>query len=499
MSTAMEPSRGLMAALEFFNLYRWVVWTRGYKRAIPARDYHLQLVLSVLATALTLFLIVEGLAAQVGVPMVTLEQILYPDPTTIMRLFSKAVEGTVASVTCTCSNLQTKLSAVSTWNATEDSLCPAIREFVSFSPDNFNLLNDQRNDFCIGTPGVPGTDLAWDAFLANITDTIVTPGDLFAGSTPAELDEYTYNLAIGIQRGLCGLAFGSRQQNLGGPLGGSGFPFRAAPSDSGLQNMCPSGIDNFFVPPIFVNSAFSANFVRVQQTRARALLQAASSLCFSLLDLRSSFLEAVRDVPLVTPLALSPSDLASAVERAWFDALKSSSTLASSSVPGAPSGEDPLAAFTGAGGSGSARFPRQDLPGGSISPPIDLSLGAFPFSSRLPLYRTDFLTGASTVYFVTAFTADTLEPVPVLAGNARVRADTAPGLFPYVQTRSPDIGNHATPGFVPGVTQNWVPLGDDFLSVLDTCASGLPLSIDVHNLRPLDVPARFDSARMQPP
>ena len=36
---------------------------------------------------------------------------------------------------------------------------------------------------------------------------------------------------------------------------------------------------------------------------------------------------------------------------------------------------------------------------------------------------------------------------------------------------------------------DWVPLGDDFISLLDACAQAQPLFIDVHNVRPVAWPA----------
>jgi hypothetical protein len=48
-----------------------------------------------------------------------------------------------------------------------------------------------------------------------------------------------------------------------------------------------------------------------------------------------------------------------------------------------------------------------------------------------------------------------------------------------------------TPGFVSGVTQGWLPLGGDMMTLLDACADGVPLSVDVHNARPLNMFTAF--------
>ena len=48
-----------------------------------------------------------------------------------------------------------------------------------------------------------------------------------------------------------------------------------------------------------------------------------------------------------------------------------------------------------------------------------------------------------------------------------------------------------TPGFVSGVTQGWLPLGGDMMTLLDACAEGVPISVDVHNARPLSMFTAF--------
>ena len=215
--------------------------------------------------------------------------------------------------------------------------------------------------------------------------------------------------------------------------------------------------------------------MQAQQTRARQLYTAAYSQCTTLFFLRNEFAAAVKQVQLVTPASLSPADLGAAVERLWSDTLQSRGLSTANLVPGFGNSE-PLAVATDLVSFlpfiTPATLPQQGIP-----------LGAFPFSSRLPFSRTDSVRGGSRVYVVTGRTLGGAS-IPVLGGEARVRVDTtAFGDFSFVPA---DID--ATPGFDPyNATQSWVPLGDDFLSVLDACAEGFPLSIDVHNVRPIGV------------
>ncbi len=106
-------------------------------------------------------------------------------------------------------------------------------------------------------------------------------------------------------------------------------------------------------------------------------------------------------------------------------------------------------------------------------------------------------------FYVSARTLPDAQPqalanvlVPVLAGEARVvLATNLSSKFPAFQA----LGEfrHVTSGLDSFVSFNessdldtfpgWVPVGDDILTLLDACASGLLLSVDVHNLRGLRI------------
>lgn len=503
-----------LKVLEFLNLFRWQTWTRDYRRSVPLRDYISQLSLSLVAIVLTVYLVTQGLIADFGVPVLRNQEFALPTPATVLDLFGKLSSGELSSVSCPCTNQLAPLSSVSSWTAPEDPLCPTMRELINdgfpgVSQQLLSFQSDRKTRFCIGDPNT--NEIAWTTFLAAVNQTMVIPGNLFTGLSPLDnLDNYIFQFAVAIQDGLCGLAFGTlpipttnsrKPLPPFGPGPGPAPPIPPLGQRTNFNNMCaasdgtPERLN--FLPQAFSQSSTWQNFVQMQQIRARTLFLAMSNTCNSLASLRAGFDSAVPDATLAVPFALSPSNLASAVGALWEDTLKSFSAPASVFVPGFLPAIEPLARFSDPFGAFGETFGGG---GGTVldalTPPPQYPVDAYPFSSRLPLLRTDFIAGGSIPYFVTG-TLFTEEPVPLLAGEARVRANTAPGPYPFSQTqnRGPIVGTRATPGFAPGVTQDWVPIGDDFLSLIDSCFNGVPLSIDVHNLRPLDMNGRDGPAQ----
>ncbi len=496
--------RQILKVLEFFNLFRYQGWTRDYRRILPMHDYVPQLSLSLVAIVITIYLVAQGLVTELGVPVLRNEEFQLPTPATVLELFGRLSTGELSSVSCPCANQLAPLSSVSSWTAPEDPLCPTMRnlvndDFPDVSQELISYQNDLKARFCIGDPNFGSFDPAWATFLAAVNRTIVTPGNLFPGVPSPLLDEYIFRFAVAIQDGLCGLAFGTlpiptTNSRIPLPSFGPGLDPPQPPlgQRTNFNNLCAAGTPERinFLPQAFSQSSMWQNFVQMQQIRARTLFLAMSSTCDSLASLRAGFESAALNAPLSTPFALSPSNLASAVEAVWKDSLKSLSAPASVFVPGFLPANEPLSRFTNPFGAFGESFGGTVLD--ALTPPPQYPVDSYPFSSRLPLLRTDFIAGGSIPYFVSGVLNPTREPVPLLAGEARVRANTAPGPYPFSQTqnRGPIIGTRATPGFAPGVTQDWVPIGDDFLSLIDSCFNGVPLSIDVHNLRPLDTTGR---------
>ena len=202
---------------EFGNVYVWNSWPKHYKTqwGVPRRDYWLQLVFSFIAVATAAFLVYEGMLLVVGVPLIEADSVANPSPSTVAHLYEQLAAGDLATVSCPCTQTTTSLSSVSNWSAPEDSFCRALREIQQIPPANLDalaalaaLLSDNANEECIGTPGAPGADPGWDALLASVT-TFALSGALFPLDPPEALAEDIFDLAIDLQRALCGTAFGS--------------------------------------------------------------------------------------------------------------------------------------------------------------------------------------------------------------------------------------------------------------------------------------------------
>lgn len=117
-----------------------------------------------------------------------------------------------------------------------------------------------------------------------------------------------------------------------------------------------------------------------------------------------------------------------------------------------------------------------------IRPPNNVPGNAFAFSSRVPFSRTDSAAGVTNAFYVKSgvLFGDGTE-APLFAGEASVRAVTpAAGSFPYV------AGLDTQTGVYNFSARGSAPLGPDFLSLLDACATDTPLVVDVFNIRPID-------------
>ena len=490
--------------LEFFNIYPYLAWTRDYSRSsgLSLRDYALQLGFSVLGIAAAVFFVTEGMQQIVGTPLITASTMVRPSPADVLALFARLEQGEVSTVNCPCSQPVAPLAQVSNWSAPEDAFCAGMRGSLQAQPPlppfSFNdllaLLGDASNSNCIAEPNpTPGASAVWDAFLANVT-ALIAPGGIFSLLSPENQALETYNLAVQMQRGLCGAAFGTippTSFQRANPMGRTAF-----------SNLCDSSTNterSFLAPDSVLRSSSPERFVQIQQSRAFTFFRSAAATCNSLNSLRAEFQQAVSTLLLTSPAALSPPGLAQAVEQLWFSALQERGRQTSAFVPGF-NVEDRLAGTTDP-------VNLLDALEIAVSPATALDVQEFPFSSRLPFARADFMEGGTRTFFVTATANQAAFPAQVrpryvaMAGECRVIAHTDDlGSFPFSQVQLNQRGtpNRVTPGFVPGVSQGWVPIGDDFISLLDACTSGTPLSVDVHNLRPVSWLVTAGGA-LQPP
>ena len=485
-----------LSFLEFVNLYHGVTYAhhKDYRKTMPPRDYALQLGFTLLGLSFAIYFIQEGLRQVVGVPLVTASTLANPSPSQMLDLFRGLEAFELSAVDCPCTSAGVPLSDVSSWEAVEDSFCTGMRESmqqVSFQGplpafnvfSLFESMQSLNNSHCIATPALPGINPAWDAFVANVTQ-LTRAGGLFDAATE---DEDTQLLAAEVQRGLCGAAFGSITEVRA--FEGGAIPTVGTASFSSL-----CGSDNepnlgrwFPTQSLGFSSSTETRFIQLQQSRAFSFVRGAVAACSALSLIRSEFLDAVAFATLPTPAALSPSALALAVESLWLSTLSARAEKTAAFVPGFDL-EDRIAQSTDA----TPNMGRLVLDYfGTNTEGAPLSEGSFPFSSRLPFSRADFVSGGSRVFYVTGRSNASTQSWPAatrflgLAGYSRLVAATDfPETFPFVQTLTGFAGS-TTRGFVPGVTKGWVPLGSDWISLLDACHKRLPLSLDVHNLRPV--------------
>ena len=210
--------------------------------------------------------------------------------------------------------------------------------------------------------------------------------------------------------------------------------------------------------------------------------------CDVLNSLREGFDGAVGQLPLITYSALSRQELGQTVERLWSNSLSERARLAAGLTPGFDVNERTSFLTEAAPGlvDRSARVFNNYY---SVTPD-DLA-----FSARLPFSRADFLSLGGQYYYVTS-NASSTAPAPALdstqyvqiMGQMRLMAAGDSTLNPFLQYyratpfRLTPVGSFGPPAPY-AVNVGSYPIGDDFLSLLDACASGAALSVDVHNFR----------------
>jgi hypothetical protein len=218
---------------------------------------------------------------------------------------------------------------------------------------------------------------------------------------------------------------------------------------------------------------------------------AAARACTSLFTLQQGFAAAAAAAPLSTPAALSPESLAQAVE--WRPSGKTRCSpgwaqQTASTVPGLAQ-DDVLARASSFSFNSLDRY---------LALPPELPADSFAFSSRLPFASAYFASQGSQFFFLTARNGDSSMRYVAMAGASRVRAASAStGNFTARRLFGVTAGYNYNSTFERG----WVPLGEDFIALLDACADGLPLFIDVHNVRPVswDAASSPPQAQLSPP
>jgi hypothetical protein len=486
------PSRRTLLTLgNFGNAFQWALYYPNYfPDEVDARDYAIQLVFSLIAAVVAVTLITQALLLAASTAAIALEVVVFPTPQQVSDLFAQQLaSGAVQGLSCPCSTPSSPLAATTAVAWAEDAFCAQVRGLVDPNrPDQAallaELLTDAGNEQCLAPAG--------RAALAGALGALALQAGLFAAGDPA-LAAKQAALADRAERGLCAAAFGVALNQ------GNFFP-QSPPVATRYANGCASPGNTerpFLLPPAYQFSVeeSAATILKHQATRMATLLSASISTCTTLFRARSAFAAEAAALALVTPAALSPADLPGAAQRLYRDLLATRVQALAALTPGF-SPEDTLAAATDAFNPGLRFAP--------VLPATRFEVIDFPFSSRLPFARTDFVQGGTREYFVTAGSPTGL--TPVLGGELRLRVDAAAvGGFPYLQT----TGAVATPGFSAAAAAaaaggtGWVPVGDDALTLLDACLSasrgGPQLSLDVHNVRPLVLLPGVNASALAPP
>ena len=447
-----------------------------------SRELAVQMALSAVAIASSITLVSTALVSLSAQPIVTPVTVTNPSPDEVLELFRRRDAEQIQGLSCPCSTQAEVLSAVSNWTVVEDSYCAALRSAVA-DPGGSGLdrlLRAPENEVCIGDQSDP----EYRRFLNNVID-LSEAGSFWLGTSDRSTD-----LALNfLQESICGFAFGlippSRYYPLGSPA-----------SATTMANWCSTvqfqEEEIRLAPFVFAYSTAPINVMQSQHSRALSFFTESAGLCQTLAAMRSGFLRDVQQVRITAPFALSPGDLGAAVEAAFFSKLDTVGASTAAFVPGlTPDGG--LAASTDAFNPlFELAFPpprftgTQDRFPDAIRPPQLYTATDFSFSSRLPFVRSDYIEGGTRHFYMiadllTGGPAGDSGLLPAAAGLARLRVATNDtGAFPLSATTDPF---RVTPGFVANVTQGWAPVGDDLLTLLDACATGAQLTVDVHNFR----------------
>lgn len=479
--------------LDHINFFGGFVYAPEHYRSVKKSEYRLQLLASLAAFVLAAVLISQGLQEAANRPISTPTVQSVASPAEVAALFDRQAtgDGSVTGLVCPCSRAATPLSAGTSWSLPEDPFCRIMRSYTDVANFSSTSRFEEAATSALNLRCIP--DEARPAFAAQALRMIQNgtlfkdpeAEDPFGTSTNAEV------FASALEASLCALAFGLS------PLSEEYFFVEASvPSGASVANDCSSNVLRNFAPSVFQFTLDKKNAIQMQQSRMLAYIGETINLCNTLLQLRLGFLRSMEAALQETPIALRPEDYRAIAERLFNTSLAIAGAQASAFVPGfAP---DAYAAFTGPINYNFFTKPGFDLLTGNLFfYQTPLPLGTCSFSSRLPFVRADYFYGGLRYYYLT--TRTTLEPlldgriIPIMAGEARVRITAPPLSYPYLQSQGrlfgglPSDYDRITPGFLPGVSQNWVPVGDDLLTLLDACTLGLPISVDVHNLRPLDV------------
>jgi hypothetical protein len=496
----------LRKVADLCNLFHFTHWDSAIADATPRVDWVTQLFFSAIAVCVGIALLSQSLELLLSQPIVTTITVPNPAPDAIAALFA---DESVTGLSCPCSSATAPLATTTSWVAPADNFCVNLLT----AADNFgsdaaatealiNALVDPRNILCIA-------EVDKGPFIANVA-ALLRRADVFPEDS--NFDNVAQEFAAKLESALCTAAFGTAgfqatfadESKL--PNGNFLNPLKPTTTMLNAQCLddvpCDPNCDTDIAPPYNVLGPLAAaygngvTFIQMQQTRLRRLIDASIDTCGTLASLRAGFLRDVAVLPLVTPLALRPDDLRQQAEALFFGLLEQVGAETATLVPSS-SGSDPIVPLTEIVDRSLLWHLNLGNRFGSLSLRPDQNYDTtvnFPFSSRLPFVRTDYVVRGSSFYYLLServVTPGVEEPVfPFAAGEVNVRVNTpTPRALPYYQVRdgSPWVFGHAPPGFDPLSANGSVPVGDDLLTLLDACAEGRRVTADVLNMRGISI------------
>jgi len=459
----------LFLAFEALNVYQPVV----VKQSTPTKALFQQ-IFSIAALVAVVATVSQSLSITANTRLTVAESVSNPSPAEVAELFSRSARGDVAGLSCPCTAQSAPTVQVSNFTFSMDSYCTEIFQLWDPLNPSFSAFFQSLQDFPTLSRCIPREGSDYIQFAANVT-ALARSAQLFPDDSSFQSRVDTF--AERLEASLCAMAFGLIPTQFSGN-------FDTAERMASACNDRPGFPFEDFVPRPFVLSATPAAFVPLQWSRTFQVFQSSFSTCSTLRASQQSFAAAARAAPLVTPTALSPSDLASAVERQFFSILDSYGGRTTGLVPGVV--DSPIATMT-------------DIPtafsqvSGLLSTPLEIQASSFAFSSPLPFSRCDSISGGSQFF---ALASQVVLPgavlpvrVPIITGEARLiaRGQNA-DLFPYKERTRTMPFTRASGSEDSSI----VPLGDDLLSLLDACADPLiSLSVDLLSIRPFRLSSKY--------
>jgi len=418
----------------------------------------------------------------------------FPSPSRILELFSQAAlykpNNGIVDLNCECTNTHTPLGSALSFSIEEDSFCTwTMKKLGKGGVDAASEMDSMRslfytlvNDGCIKSS-------YWSANTTELMSILTRIGVTYYWAD--------YLAKSAFNRGdLCGFAFGTKfnkQFNQAQQLH----------NYTGLSDYC--SFDSAFDP--YFESSTSSIYSDLREKRLMSLLFSSQGVCSSVRSVRSTFEKTVSateydpvfgitPIYITTHVALEPSVLDTSVKTLFFEKMEQFGATLSSLIPGfSPSKES---------GFLEKRFATSYLKWYSEGFSA-ISDSDYLFSSRLPFTRTDFSPNSVIGGFENYWD-------PRLNNNNSrfftpnrffLRTPNVDSLFGayYNYAYAPYFTGFARVVFRPNPlnvkiypvksftgtlssTQSVVVVGSDFLTLLDACALGESLSLEIFSLHP---------------